>query len=117
VKGKSTTLGRLNVKEPVSSIRIIGRQDATNSERLADFLLLGVLQGKKTFQNSPFIRLFWFPGWKKFRPPEDTAILQPEKVEIVLRAARLNESQERVVRMAGEKERCMIVHGTFPPRL
>ncbi|KAJ3539223.1 hypothetical protein NMY22_g4833 [Coprinellus aureogranulatus] len=114
VKGKSTTLGKLNLSgEAPVSIRIVGRQDRTNSERLADLLLLSVLQGTKSFQKSPFIRLFWFPTWKKFRPPEDTAILRPERLEAVLRVAKLNASQEAVVKMAEKGERCVIVHG--PP--
>jgi len=95
--------------------RVVGRQDPTNSERLADYFLLSVLQGKKTFRDSPFIRLFWFPTWKTFKPPEDSATLIPGVVEDILEVAELNASQKQVVRMVEHKERCIIVHGQDSP--
>ncbi|RXW20315.1 hypothetical protein EST38_g5539 [Candolleomyces aberdarensis] len=115
VKGKKTTLGGFDrrVSDDIQSIRVVGRQDPANSERLADSLLLCVLQGKKTFQKSPFIRLFWFPNWKKFSPPPDSAASREDTVQKVLDSARLNTSQEEVVRKAQTNERILVVHG--PP--
>jgi regulator of nonsense transcripts 1 len=113
VKGRRTTLGALNHSGQIQSIRVVGRQDPTNSERLAEFLLLCVLQGKKTFQKSPFIRLFWFPHWKTFRPPADSAASREEIVRRVLDSAQLNPSQEEVVRKAQTNERVLVVHGAY----
>ncbi|KAF5335473.1 hypothetical protein D9611_012174 [Ephemerocybe angulata] len=113
VQGKTTTLHKVQSSTKFKSAAIIGRQDSTTSERRADHLLLSVLQRKKTFQDSPFIRLFWFPTWKKFRPPDDTAALNPKVTEQVIRMANLNASQAKVVEMAGSNQRCVLVHG--PP--
>ncbi|KAG2007254.1 hypothetical protein CC2G_014962 [Coprinopsis cinerea AmutBmut pab1-1] len=115
MRGKTTTLSALNMKNlnDVQSVHVIGRQELTNSERAAEFLLLSVLQGTKSFQKSPFIRLFWFPTWKKFKPPANSVRLDQYRVESVLHSAHLNDSQRKVVETIGSDERSIIVHG--PP--
>ncbi|KAH6910639.1 hypothetical protein BKA70DRAFT_1100429 [Coprinopsis sp. MPI-PUGE-AT-0042] len=114
MKGRQTTLSATQVRvNEVAAVRVEGRQELANSERAAEFLLLSVLQGIKSFQKSPFIRLFWFPTWKAFRPPDVSITLSPTHVESVLRSARLNESQEMVVKTIDSTERSIIVHG--PP--
>ena len=120
-KGKQTSLkvvaGKLNAKT-VNRVRVIGREEATVSERCCDEHILLLLQGKRSLLTSPFVRMLWFPC----DPMPDTAYAESTtssgtKVEGDMSAfERLNESQRKVSRaMIGDDQPLVIVHGPQLP--
>ncbi|TFK29531.1 hypothetical protein FA15DRAFT_582319 [Coprinopsis marcescibilis] len=113
MQGKKTTLGAVQLSGGIASIRVVGRQELTSSERALEHLLLTTLQGLKSFQQSPFIRLFWFPTWKRFKPPPESFRLNSSAYNTVMDVANLNVSQKKVIDTLVSSERAVIVHG--PP--
>ncbi|KAM5545183.1 hypothetical protein V8D89_001294 [Ganoderma adspersum] len=118
-KGKLTSLklltGKLNAKT-VKRVRVIGREEATVSERCCDEHVLLLLQGKRSLLTSPFVRTLWFPG----DPVPDTADTESTassgtKVEGDMSAfGMLNVPQRKVsLAMIGDDQPLVIAHG--PP--
>ena len=121
-KGKQTSLklltGKLNT-HAVKRVRVIGREEATLSERCCDEHILLLLQGKRALLTSQFVRMLWFPS----EPIPDVADADfadadfgaSSKVEVegdMSAFERLNESQRKVsLAMIGDEEPLVIVHG------
>ncbi|KAI0737252.1 P-loop containing nucleoside triphosphate hydrolase protein [Daedaleopsis nitida] len=112
-KGKSTGLVVLHGKLPVAGatkVRVVGREEATNSERARDDFLLRVLQGEAVLHHSPFVRLLWIQtvAPKKCKKKESARVATPPSFEL------LNPSQKRVaLAMISNDEPLVIAHG--PP--
>jgi regulator of nonsense transcripts 1 len=111
-KGKTTTILLQKGKGPsnLRSVKVVGLQDATNSERTRDELLYLVLAGQKSLQESPFIQRVWFPH--RFDQTTSTATDsgRPEKVSTSIK---LNDSQCNAMRAMVGKSPIVVVHGTF----
>ena len=108
--GKTTTI-KINDQSfegRVQNVRVVGRQEPTNSEKARDEFFLHVLQGKKTLRNSTFIRRLWFPSRRKHRSGNHTQIpVEPPYRNI----PDLNPSQNEAVSMMVSEEPLVIVHG------
>lgn len=90
----------------MQTVRVVGRQDPTNSERARDEFLLHILQGKKTLRNSTFIRRLWFPSHRKHR--SGNRIQAPPGP---LYIPDLNDSQVEAVSAMVSEDPLVIVHG------
>ncbi|PIL32979.1 hypothetical protein GSI_05097 [Ganoderma sinense ZZ0214-1] len=118
-KGKETSLklvaGKFNAGS-VRRVRVIGREEATISERCCDEHVLLLLQGKRSLLKSPFVRMLWFPD-DPITGTEDaeSATSSKTKVEGDMSAfERLNDSQRKVaLAMVGDDQPLVVVHG--PP--
>ena len=116
-KGKQTSLklltGKLNTSA-VKRVRVIGREEATLSERCCDEHILLLLQGKRTLLTSRFIGMLWFPG-EPISDAADARSAAPCRAEAegdMSAFERLNESQRKVsIAMIGDEEPLVIVHG------
>ncbi|PBK86089.1 P-loop containing nucleoside triphosphate hydrolase protein [Armillaria gallica] len=109
VHGKRTNI---NVSGPfhgkVTSVKVFGRERATNAEMARDMLLLRALQGECHIRQSKFVRMLWFPT-------------NEDKKELVASSAqtssicvgKLNESQREVVSAMISTRPLVLVHG--PP--
>jgi regulator of nonsense transcripts 1 len=109
--GKTTTI-KLNDQSfegNVQNVRVIGRQEPTNSEKARDKFFLHVLQGKKTLRNSTFIRRLWFPSHRKNRGGNRTQI--PAFTPLYRNIPDLNPSQNEAVSAMVSEEPLVIVHG------
>ncbi|KAH9856811.1 hypothetical protein C2E23DRAFT_721458 [Lenzites betulinus] len=97
-----------NFRGGIERIRVIGREELTNSELAREEFILMLLQGLlPSLVESPYIRLVWFP----------TSHMYPRKHSVRPvddRFQTLNASQKQVVAaMIAEDEPLVIVHG--PP--
>ncbi|PBK61108.1 P-loop containing nucleoside triphosphate hydrolase protein, partial [Armillaria solidipes] len=91
----------------VASVKVIGREGGTNSEKARDELLLHALQGDCHLRHSKFVRMLWFPNEKD---EEDRASVSPIAP---LLAGKLNDSQKKVVSAMVSVRSLIVVHG--PP--
>ncbi|KAK0445637.1 P-loop containing nucleoside triphosphate hydrolase protein, partial [Desarmillaria tabescens] len=91
----------------VASVKVIGREGGTNTEKARDELLLHALQGECHLRHSKFVRMLWFPNDKD---AEDYLAVDPIPP---LLAGKLNESQKRVVSAMVSNKHIVVVHG--PP--
>ena len=110
--GKTTTI-KLNdhsFEGNVQNVRVIGRQEPTNSEKARDEFFLHVLQGKKSLRNSTFIRRLWFPSHRKHRSGNRTGT-QNSVTPLYRNIAALNPSQNEAVSTMVSEEPLVIVHG------
>lgn len=109
-RGKETTvkLHQGNLSGIVERVRVVGREELTNSERARDEFVLHVLQGRWSVIDSPFIRLLWFPS-----------PVNPRKTGVCLASThlsskRLNESQRSVIgAMVADDLPLVIAHGNL----
>ena len=99
----------------VTQVRVIGRQNLTNTEKARERLIHCLLTGLKNLRESPFIRLIWFPLWKKLSFQTIRIAPVPDYVDNITFKMRLNDSQRRVVvAMTSENELPLVVtHGTL----
>ncbi|KAF8994635.1 P-loop containing nucleoside triphosphate hydrolase protein [Cyathus striatus] len=73
-KGKTTTIrpmSKATFSGTAESVRVVGRQEPTNSERAQSELLLLLLRGEKDLRTSFFTRTLWFPKWKGIKYNRD----------------------------------------------
>ncbi|KAK0200666.1 P-loop containing nucleoside triphosphate hydrolase protein [Desarmillaria ectypa] len=91
----------------VASVKVIGREGGTNTEKARDELLLHALQGDCHLRHSKFVRMLWFPNEKD---EEDRIVVDPI---VPFLAGKLNDSQKRVVSAMVSNRPLVIVHG--PP--
>lgn len=109
--GKSTTVvlnnGR-NISGAIESVRTVGQEELTSSERARDEFILLVLRGERDARESPFFHYLWLS------PPEMearssgfyTLSLAPSISQL------LNDSQKGVIRaMLDDDVPIVIVHG------
>ncbi|OCH91054.1 P-loop containing nucleoside triphosphate hydrolase protein [Obba rivulosa] len=109
--GKSTKIafrgpfrGEINLK----SVRVVGREEATNAERAREEFVLLLLLGHFQLQTSRFIQMLWFPNEDVLLP------LKKLPIASVNSFAELNRSQATVAEaMSSESIPLVIVHG--PP--
>ncbi|KAK0237312.1 P-loop containing nucleoside triphosphate hydrolase protein [Armillaria nabsnona] len=91
----------------VASVKVIGREGGTNTEKARDELLLHALQGDCHLKHSKFVRMLWFPNEKNEEDRASVAPIAP------LLAGRLNDSQKKVVSAMLSARSLVVVHG--PP--
>ncbi|PBK86032.1 P-loop containing nucleoside triphosphate hydrolase protein, partial [Armillaria gallica] len=91
----------------VASVKVIGREGGTNTEKARDELLLHALQGDCHLQHSKFVRMLWFPNEKDEEDRASVAPIAP------LLARKLNDSQKNVVSAMLSARSLVVVHG--PP--
>lgn len=110
-QGRTTTIGFLGARltGELQSVRVVGRQDLTNTEKARDEFILLVLRGQRSLQESQFIKLLWFPpsGSRRRRKPitvDDTKL-------ILIPLQSLNESQSRVATAMISDRPIVIAHG------
>ena len=109
--GKTTEIvlnnGR-SISGAIESVRTIGREELTTSERARDEYILQALRGERTTQESPFIHYLWFS-------PPKMATQAPSFYTISLSssiASSLNESQKGVIKaMLDDSVPLVIAHG------
>ncbi|KAF7980215.1 hypothetical protein HWV62_39321 [Athelia sp. TMB] len=111
--GKTTEIvlnnGR-SISGAIESVRTIGREDLTTSERARDEYILLALRGERTTQESPFIEYLWFsPPKMEIQAPSLYTISMSPSI-----ASSLNESQKGVIKaMLDDSVPLVIAHG--PP--
>ncbi|KAK0421900.1 P-loop containing nucleoside triphosphate hydrolase protein, partial [Armillaria borealis] len=91
----------------VASMKVIGREGGTNTEKARDELLLHALQGDCHLRHSKFVRMLWFPNEKDKEDRISVAPIAP------LLAGKLNDSQQKVVSAMVSVRSRVVVHG--PP--
>ncbi len=115
VKGKKTTIKFENKKYPskggVQRIDVVGRQEATNSERARDEFIFLVMTGQKSLRRSPFIRSLWFPEWKNTHIQQ--TIVDVKDADNIVTSLKLNKSQRAAVHAMVGDSPIVIVHGEF----
>lgn len=89
----------------VASVKVIGREGGTNTEKARDELLLHALQGDCHLRHSKFVRMLWFPKEKDEEDRVSVAPIAP------LLARKLNVSQRKVVSAMVSVRSLVIVHG------
>nr|VWO99306.1 GPI-anchored CFEM domain protein B [Ganoderma boninense] len=115
-KGKETSLklltGRFNAGS-VKRVRVIGREEATISERCCDEHILLLLQGKRSLLKSPFVRMLWFPDDPIPDSAGESTTSSKTRVEGDMSAfEKLNESQQQVaLAMIGDDQPLVVAHG------
>lgn len=97
----------------LQSVKVIGRQELTNSEKARDELILLLLQGQKTLRNSPFIRSVWFPRWKQLKNRDGSADVSQAEARALTQQMGLNPSQQEVGLAMVSGPPIVIAHG--PP--
>lgn len=90
----------------LASVRVVGRQDLTNSEKAREEMLLLYLQKQKSVRDSFFIRMLWFPSRRQQLNPQDGNAAPPPTVSIPL-----NNSQLEAVRAMVSQTPLVIIHG------
>ncbi|KAF8994651.1 P-loop containing nucleoside triphosphate hydrolase protein, partial [Cyathus striatus] len=113
-KGKTTTIHPITKATLVGapeSVRVIGRQEPTNSERAQSELLLLLLRGEKDLRTSFFTRTLWFPKWKGIKYNRDADCGYAGKV--LLSHIHLNPSQWRAAVAMISGTPLVVTHG--PP--
>ncbi|PIL32978.1 hypothetical protein GSI_05096 [Ganoderma sinense ZZ0214-1] len=122
VEGKQTTLkllGKSELPDNVKKVCVVGREDPTNAELARDKFVLRVMQGVEAMDESPFVKMLWFPppsqGKGKGGHRKKKAKAVEEDVQITSPLfQKLNRSQQAVVKaMIGKAELFVIGHG--PP--
>lgn len=112
MKGKRTTIAFHDQKHPGKELRhvkVVGRQDPTNSEKAQNEFLLLVMQGGRTLRGSPFIRMVWFPQWKLL--DVDPIIVASQDADLIVNRIQLNESQRAAVHAMVGASPLIVVHG------
>ncbi|OSC98823.1 P-loop containing nucleoside triphosphate hydrolase protein [Trametes coccinea BRFM310] len=101
-----------NFRGDIARIRVVGREELTNSEIARDEFLLRLLQGVvPSLVESQFNRMLWFPA-ERVQGKAKTS--SPVRLRIVNPNGKLNDSQAQVVAaMRSLEEPLVIVHG--PP--
>ncbi len=89
----------------VASVKVIGREGGTNTEKARDDLLLHALQGDCHLKHSKFVRMLWFPNEKDEEDRAPVAPIAP------LMAGKLNDSQKKVVSAMLSARSLVVVHG------
>ena len=119
-QGKETTLkliGKGKLPDKVKKVCVVGREDPTNAELARDGFVRCVLRGVNAMDQSPFVKMLWFPlagkdnrGYRK----KKAEVAVEEDVQITTPLFRkLNLSQQAVVRaMVGKAELLVVAHGT-----
>ncbi|KJA24837.1 hypothetical protein HYPSUDRAFT_200113 [Hypholoma sublateritium FD-334 SS-4] len=95
-KGKKTMISMPGAPRNVGDItqvRVVGRQNLTNTEKAREKLIHCLLTGTKTLRESAFIRLIWFPLWKKLSFQDTRTALDQDYVDDIVSKMRLNDSQ------------------------
>ena len=113
VKGRTTNIQCKDGKMTTSlqSVKVIGRQELTNSEKARDELILLMLQGRKTLRNSPFIRSIWFHRWKKLNNKDGSADVSQAEARAMTQRMGLNPSQQEVGLAMVSGPPIVIAHG------
>ncbi|KAE9410148.1 hypothetical protein BT96DRAFT_470130 [Gymnopus androsaceus JB14] len=116
-KGKTTHIHfrqGISTSHAIQSVRVIGLNEPTASERARDSLLLRVLQDEAKLTDAEFVRFIWF------RTKEDTQRLQQPSASLGINDSllephlkHLNASQVRVVAAMVDVNPVVVVHG--PP--
>lgn len=88
----------------LTGVRIVGRQELTNSEKARNELILLCLRRQKFLRDSPFIRQLWFPS-RRNRTSAQTARVIPPLIPS------LNLSQSEAVQAMVSGAPLVIVHG------
>ncbi|KAF9529885.1 P-loop containing nucleoside triphosphate hydrolase protein, partial [Crepidotus variabilis] len=114
-RGKHTTLtfhnGRPSHK--VSHIKVLGREEATNSERASDELIFRVLAGLDKLSQSTLIKKIWFSQRPSFWSAVRLPIPKSSVLEDVISTVILNGSQKAAARAMVGDSHIVVVHG--PP--
>lgn len=119
-KGKKTMISMSGAPRDVggvTQVRVVGRQNLTNTEKAREKLIHCLLTGTKTLRESAFIRLIWFPLWKKLSFKATRIALDQDYADEIASKMKLNDSQRRVVvAMTSENALPLVVtHGTLIP--
>jgi regulator of nonsense transcripts 1 len=106
-EGKETTIRAQSATTSgtFQRVRVVGREDLTNSERARNEFVLLVLRGERTLAESPFVRYIWFPSEDELQrsPVESTSHNISEE---------MNDSQRKVIAaMVSEQTDLIITHG------
>ena len=115
VKGKTTNIKCKEGKMTASlqSVKVIGREELTNSEKARDELILLLLQGRKSLRNSPFIRSIWFLRWKKLNNRDGSADVSQAEARELTQQMGLNPSQQDVGLAMLSGPPIVIAHGEY----
>lgn len=113
IKGRTTNIQCKGGKMTASlqSVKVIGRQELTNSEKARDELILLLLQGRKTLRNSPFIRSIWFLRWKKLKNRDGSTDFSQAEARALTQQMGLNPSQQEVGLAMVSGPPIVIAHG------
>ncbi|KAG7439209.1 uncharacterized protein BT62DRAFT_914297, partial [Guyanagaster necrorhizus] len=88
------------------SVKVIGRERATNAEKARDMLLLHVLQGECHLMHSKFVRMLWFPS-----KDDEKDLFAPNGPMNSISGKKLNRSQQNVVSTMISDRPLVLVHG------
>ena len=97
----------------LQSVKVIGREELTNSEKARDELILLLLQGRKSLRNSPFIRSIWFLRWKKLNNRDGSADVSQAEARELTQQMGLNPSQQDVGLAMLSGPPIVIAHGEY----
>ena len=114
-EGRRTDLQVYQGKLPskVHSVRVVGREEATNAEMACDEFLLLVLQGVAAVDESPFVRQLWFPVSRKGISKKAKVAAQRQHAHHPA-FGELNPSQRGVACvLVAEAEQIVVVHGAW----
>lgn len=102
--GKHTTIGFSGERltGTLQSVKVVGRQELTNSERARDEFVLLLLRGERFLRDYPFIQRVWFPR-------DNTARVDPP---LLTEIPGLNDSQLQVVSAMIGPSPLVVVHGS-----
>ncbi|KAF8994638.1 P-loop containing nucleoside triphosphate hydrolase protein, partial [Cyathus striatus] len=113
-KGKMTTIrpmAKTSFAGTAKSIRVVGREEPTNSEKAQSELLLLLLRGERDLRTSVFTRNLWFPKWKAIK--KDLTADCGDFGKELLFEIRLNPSQMRAAEAMVSGTPLVVTHG--PP--
>jgi len=112
-KGKTTTIkihGNQSIGN-LQNVKVIGRQELTNSEKARNEFLFFILTGQKDLRGSTFIQQLWFSRTDPTSLPFNPVQLDSKLVESFALRERLNDSQRDVVRAMVGPKLLVVAHG------
>lgn len=111
MKGKTTTIAPFSSQgrfSDVKSVRVLGQDEPSHSERAQEELLLKSTRGEVNIETSLFVRLLWFPTADDIALQGVSDDTIPPGVTI---SSHLNESQKHVARGMISKRPVIITQG------
>lgn len=101
----------------LAQVRIIGKEQKSNAEKLRDELILLTLQNEIHLPHAPFIALLWFPKGNHMEVLRSSPTSNPADLAHV-RGIPLNASQRRAaLAMVSDHPCLMTIHGMICPSI